>query len=105
MTLSTQAKMLRVLQERSFERVDRRGKVKVNVRVICATNHNLEHAVKSGKFRLGLFYRINLFVIETPSLRERACRLAQDRQDRCRNPGSLWRSGAARAANSADAGR
>jgi hypothetical protein len=58
--------MLRVLQERSFERVGGEEKVKVNVRVVCATNHNLEQAVKSGKFRLDLFYRINLFVIETP---------------------------------------
>ena len=72
MPLSTQAKMLRVLQERSFERVGGEDKVKVNVRVVCATNHNLEQAVKSGKFRLDLFYRINLFVIETPPLRDRA---------------------------------
>jgi DNA-binding NtrC family response regulator len=70
MPLSTQAKMLRVLQERSFERVGGEERVKVNVRVVCATNHNLEQAVKSGKFRLDLFYRINLFVIETPPLRE-----------------------------------
>ena len=71
MPLSTQAKMLRVLQERSFERVGGEDKIKVNVRVVCATNHNLEQAVKSGKFRLDLFYRINLFVIETPPLRDR----------------------------------
>jgi DNA-binding NtrC family response regulator len=72
MPLSTQAKMLRVLQERSFERVGGEDKIKVNVRVVCATNHNLEQAVKNGKFRLDLFYRINLFVIETPPLRDRA---------------------------------
>ena len=77
MPLSTQAKMLRVLQERSFERVGGEDKVKVNVRVVCATNHNLEQAVKSGKFRLDLFYRINLFVIETPPLRDRASDIAE----------------------------
>ena len=77
MPLSTQAKMLRVLQERSFERVGGEDKIKVNVRVVCATNHNLEEAVKIGKFRLDLFYRINLFVLETPPLRDRASDIAE----------------------------
>jgi transcriptional regulator with PAS, ATPase and Fis domain len=71
MPLSTQAKILRVLQERSFERVGGEAKINVNVRVICATNKNLETCVESGTFRLDLFYRINLFVIELPPLRER----------------------------------
>jgi DNA-binding NtrC family response regulator len=71
MPLSTQAKMLRVLQERSFQRVGGEEKINVNVRVICATNHNLEEAVKKGLFRMDLYYRINLMVIEVPPLRDR----------------------------------
>jgi DNA-binding NtrC family response regulator len=71
MPLTTQAKMLRVLQERSFQRVGGDEKIAVNVRVICATNHNLEEAVKRGQFRLDLLYRINLLVIEVPPLRDR----------------------------------
>jgi len=72
MPLSTQAKMLRVLQERNFQRVGGEDKIAVNVRVICATNHDLEQAVKKGQFRLDLLYRINMFVIEVPPLRQRA---------------------------------
>ena len=71
MPLPTQAKMLRVLQERSFQRVGGEEKINVNVRVICATNHNLEEAVKKGFFRMDLFYRINLIVIDVPPLRNR----------------------------------
>jgi DNA-binding NtrC family response regulator len=71
MPLSTQAKMLRVLQERSFQRVGGEEKINVNVRVICATNHNLEEAVRRGLFRMDLYYRINLMVIEVPPLRHR----------------------------------
>ena len=71
MPLPTQAKMLRVLQERSFQRVGGEEKINVNVRVICATNHNLEEAVKRGLFRMDLFYRINLIVIDVPPLRGR----------------------------------
>src|SRR3989454_5613164 len=54
MPLSTQAKMLRVLQERTFQRVGGEDKITVNVRVICATNRNLEDAVKEGAFRMDL---------------------------------------------------
>ncbi|HEX9145494.1 MAG TPA: sigma-54 dependent transcriptional regulator [Candidatus Binatia bacterium] len=71
MPLSTQAKMLRVLQERAFQRVGGDEKIVVNVRVICATNHNLEEAVKQGQFRMDLLYRINPLVIEVAPLRER----------------------------------
>jgi DNA-binding NtrC family response regulator len=71
MPLSTQAKMLRVLQERSFQRVGGEEKINVNVRVICATNQDLEEAVKNSRFRMDLFYRINLFVIDVPPLRDR----------------------------------
>jgi DNA-binding NtrC family response regulator len=59
------------LQQRSFERVGGEAKISVNVRVICATNKNLESCVENGTFRLDLYYRINLFVIELPPLRER----------------------------------
>lgn len=71
MPLTTQAKMLRVLQERTFQRVGGDEKIAVNVRVICATNHNLEEAVKQGLFRLDLLYRINMLTIEVPPLRDR----------------------------------
>jgi len=71
MPLPTQAKILRVLQERTFERVGGEDKISVNVRVICATNRNLEQAVQSGSFRSDLFYRVNTFAIEVPPLRER----------------------------------
>ena len=71
MPVATQAKMLRVLQERSFQRVGGEEKISVNVRVICATNHDLEQAIQKGTFRMDLFYRINMFVIEVPPLRER----------------------------------
>jgi len=71
MPLPTQAKMLRVLQERSFQRVGGDERINVNVRVICATNRNLEDDARNGTFRKDLFYRINTFVIEIPPLRER----------------------------------
>ncbi|HEX3034241.1 MAG TPA: sigma 54-interacting transcriptional regulator [Thermodesulfobacteriota bacterium] len=67
----TQVKLLRVLQEGEFERVGSSKPIKVDVRVIAATNHNLVEAVKSGSFRSDLFYRLNVFPIEVPSLRER----------------------------------
>ena len=71
MPLVTQAKMLRVLQERSFQRVGGEEKINVDVRVVCATNQNLETCVEAGTFRLDLFYRINPLMIEVPPLRER----------------------------------
>jgi len=72
MPLPIQAKILRVLQERSFERVGGTEKVRVDVRVICATNRDLDEAVRKGTFRQDLLYRINPLVIEVPPLRERA---------------------------------
>ena len=72
MPLATQAKMLRVLQERSFQRVGGDERVSVDVRVVGATNHDLEETVRKGSFRSDLFYRINTFVIEVPALRDRA---------------------------------
>lgn len=71
LTPATQVKLLRVLQEKEFERLGGTQTIKINVRVICATHRNLEEMVKQGKFREDLFYRINVFPIFIPPLRER----------------------------------
>ncbi|MFY9951287.1 MAG: sigma 54-interacting transcriptional regulator, partial [Candidatus Sulfotelmatobacter sp.] len=67
----TQIALLRVLQEREFERIGGTGPIRADVRVIAATNRDLESAIESGKFRSDLFYRLNVFPIELPSLRKR----------------------------------
>jgi DNA-binding NtrC family response regulator len=71
MSLSTQIKLLRVLQEKEFERVGGNETIKVNIRVLAATNQDLKKLIDEGKFRKDLFYRLNIVHIEVPSLRER----------------------------------
>jgi transcriptional regulator with PAS, ATPase and Fis domain len=71
MTLSTQVKILRVLQEREFERIGGTGTIKVDVRVITATNRNLVEEIRTGRFREDLFYRLNVVNLTLPPLRER----------------------------------
>ncbi len=69
--LSTQVKLLRVLQEKEFERVGGNDTIKVDVRIIAATNKDLRHAVRIGQLRKDLFYRLNVVFIQVPLLRER----------------------------------
>jgi transcriptional regulator with PAS, ATPase and Fis domain len=71
MPLATQAKLLRVLQEKEFERVGGTKSIRVDIRIIASTNKNLMKIVQEGKFREDLFYRLNVFSLHLPPLRER----------------------------------
>ncbi|AWL12567.1 Anaerobic nitric oxide reductase transcription regulator NorR [Saliniradius amylolyticus] len=72
MPLQMQVKLLRVLQERTYERVGGNKPIRCNVRIIAATHRNLEDMVTQGDFREDLYYRLNVFPIDNPALRERA---------------------------------
>ena len=74
MSLSAQAKFLRVLQEREFQRLGGTRLLKANIRVIAATNRDLRKAVERGDFREDLFYRLGVFDIQIPPLRDRRVR-------------------------------
>ncbi len=71
MSLKTQAKILRILQEQTFERIGGIKTIKVDVRVIVATNKDLKKEIEAGRFREDLYYRLNVFPIHVPALRER----------------------------------
>ena len=71
LSMAAQAKLLRVLQEKEVERIGGRGPIPVNVRIIAATNDNLEELLKLGTFRADLYYRLNVIPIRVPPLRER----------------------------------
>lgn len=71
MPLQMQVKLLRVIQERSFERVGSNKSIKSDVRIVAATHRNLETHIKDGKFREDLYYRLNVFPIEMPRLKDR----------------------------------
>lgn len=71
MSLKTQAKILRILQEQTFERVGGTKPITVDVRIIAATNKNLQEEIKQGKFREDLFYRLNVIPFNLPALRDR----------------------------------
>nr|WP_136249967.1 sigma-54 dependent transcriptional regulator [Ningiella ruwaisensis] len=103
MPLQMQVKLLRVLQERIFERVGGTKTMQCDVRIIAATHRNLEDMIAQGKFREDLFYRLNVFPIESPALRERAqdiplllqelaSRLENSKQDAVRFTQSAMRS-------------
>ncbi|HEY6608173.1 MAG TPA: sigma-54 dependent transcriptional regulator [Candidatus Limnocylindria bacterium] len=71
MTLATQTKLLRILQEREFERIGSNTPIKIDIRVITATNRDLAAEVEAGRFREDLYYRLNVIHIDMPPLRER----------------------------------
>lgn len=75
--LDLQVKLLRVLQEKEIERIGGKSPIKINVRIIAATNRNLEKEIAEGRFRLDLYYRLNVFPVVLPALRERKSDIKQ----------------------------
>ena len=71
MPADLQVKLLRVLQEKEFERIGSNTTLKTDVRIIAATNRDLEKEIEEGRFRSDLFYRLHVFPIQLPPLRER----------------------------------
>jgi formate hydrogenlyase transcriptional activator len=71
MPIDLQVKLLRVLQEREIERIGGKGTIKVDVRIIAATNRELEKEMEEGRFRSDLYYRLNIFPIALPELKDR----------------------------------
>src|SRR5207244_7441837 len=71
MSLKTQAKVLRVLEEQAFERVGGKETLRVHVRVLAASNQNLQEQIAAGRFREDLFYRLSVIPIDVPPLRKR----------------------------------
>ena len=88
MSLPMQVKLLRVLQERTFERVGSNQSLQADVRIVAATHRDLEESIKDGKFREDLFYRLNVFPVDMPSLRDHlddVPSLLQEQIDRLEN--------------------
>ena len=71
MPLPLQAKLLRAIETKKIQRVGGKGEIELNLRLICATHQNIEQQIEDGLFRADLFYRINVFPIEIPTLAER----------------------------------
>ena len=71
MPMSLQAKLLRAIETKTIQRVGGKGEIKLDLRLICATHQNIEKKIEDGLFRADLFYRINVFPIEIPTLAER----------------------------------
>ncbi|MDH5785013.1 MAG: sigma-54 dependent transcriptional regulator [Chromatiales bacterium] len=91
MPMPMQVKLLRVLQERTYERVGSNKSITTNVRIIAATHRNLEENIADGSFREDLFYRLNVFPIEMPSLRERPEDIASLANELIRRLGEMGR--------------
>ena len=83
MSLAAQAKLLRFLQEREFQRLSGTRVVKTNVRIIAATNRDLQQAIERGSFRHDLYYRLQVFMIQLPPLRERQPTFCRWRKPSC----------------------